>query len=468
MQKISGRALWMGALVWAGALAGCVVPVQQASCDADHPCPTGQACDTAIQLCYLAGDSSDGGAKATDGGVDPGPPVILTETLKTARPNEEYLEKVTVDGGVAPLVFALSSKPTELSWLSVDPATGALSGTVSSTRGDYPFTVQVRESADGGRSASKQLTLHVIDCTAGETSTCTASTATACIVGARSCQDGGFGPCENTAVSTDVNHCGSSCGSCGPSALSCVNGACACGSGLACSGGKATCCPSGNSAACTDLQTDVSSCGSCGHACLQGSRANTTPTCAAGACAYPCTAQHADCNNSLDTDGCEVDLQNDANNCSACNNKCPAPTGGSAVCNAGACGQTCPSNLALCPGSGGASNACLDTQTDKNNCGSCGNVCPTSVSNASAVSCTGGACTATCLAGRGDCDGKISTGCETNTMTDDNNCGACGHACNVAAGEGCSDGQCVPCGQCGLTKKCCTSCDSSFTPPRCL
>jgi hypothetical protein len=36
---------------------------------------------------------------------------------------------------------------------------------------------------------------------------------------------------------------------------------------------------------------------------------------------------------------------------------------------------------------------------------------------------------ASCNAGYGDCDGRFSTGCETNLNSSVQSCGTCGHAC---------------------------------------
>ncbi len=44
-----------------------------------------------------------------------------------------------------------------------------------------------------------------------------------------------------------------------------------------------------------------------------------------------------------------------------------------------------------------------------------------------------------CAPGTADCDGRLSTGCETNATTT-TNCGACGVAC--AAGQVCATGTC--------------------------
>jgi putative Ig domain-containing protein/IPT/TIG domain-containing protein len=152
-----------------------------------------------------------------------------------------------------------------------------------------------------------------------------------------------------------------------------------CGSGL-------TGCPLSAPTACYNLQTDTNNCGSCGTVC--GLTANVlTTACTAGVCtATACSAGFADCNH-VYSDGCETNLL-----------------------------------------------------TSNNNCGACGNVCP-QTSNAT-ESCVSGSCAVTtCSAGYGDCNHLASDGCETNLLTSNSNCGACGNAC--AAGQSCTNGSCI-------------------------
>ena len=70
----------------------------------------------------------------------------------------------------------------------------------------------------------------------------------------------------------------------------------------------------------------------------------------------------------------------DTGHCGSCAIACPAPSGGAATCTQAsgvyACGISCNANLTHCGG------ACVDTQSDANNCGRCGH------------GCVGGACVA--------------------------------------------------------------------------
>jgi hypothetical protein len=91
---------------------------------------------------------------------------------------------------------------------------------------------------------------------------------------------------------------------------------------------------------------------------------------------------------------------------------------------------TCNAGLSAC----GA--ACVNEESDPNNCGACGSVCTTTDPNAAGASCTAGTCAVACNAGFTLCNGAC-----VNESTDSNNCGGCGNVCSTGA---CSGGTCPP------------------------
>jgi len=118
--------------------------------------------------------------------------------------------------------------------------------------------------------------------------------------------------------------------------------------------------------------SDPANCGACSVTCPP--RANATPVCAASACSFVCGAGFADCNLAA-TDGCESTLATDINNCGGCGRRC-APANATGSCAASTCNvAACATGFANCNGS--ATDGCeVNTQTDSDNCGACGTVCP--------------------------------------------------------------------------------------------
>jgi hypothetical protein len=107
---------------------------------------------------------------------------------------------------------------------------------------------------------------------------------------------------------------------------------------------------------------------------------------------------------------------------------------------------SCPSGTTRC------GDACLDLQTDVNNCGSCGHVCPPAQPGFVA-DCAAGNCFFR-RAPAPPCDSgltRCASGC-VNLASDPANCGACGTAC--AAGQTCFAGLCANEHRCdpGLTR----------------
>jgi len=96
----------------------------------------------------------------------------------------------------------------------------------------------------------------------------------------------------------------------------------------------------------------------------------------------------------------------------------------------------CPMGQSCCAG------GCVDTQSNTANCGACGTVCM--VQNGEALCNEGRCATGLCTGSFRDCDNMVGNGCETNTLTDTNNCGGCGRACGARPNSevACESGVC--------------------------
>jgi hypothetical protein len=77
---------------------------------------------------------------------------------------------------------------------------------------------------------------------------------------------------------------------------------------------------------------DVHNCGACGTECPSQ---NGTPACHSSVCSITCDTGFDNCNH-LPADGCEANLNTDANNCGVCGNACTF-AGGTGTCTGGHC-----------------------------------------------------------------------------------------------------------------------------------
>jgi hypothetical protein len=148
-----------------------------------------------------------------------------------------------------------------------------------------------------------------------------------------------------------------------------------------------------------------------------------------------------------------VNPETDHDNCGSCGNDC-----GDQVCDKGKCVDSCYGRE--CGGS------CVAAD-DPRNCGGCGNVC------------TEGACVAGVCQTKASCEQDYTKmfcdGVCTDPETDANNCGSCGHVCPTGCQYGsCCDGMtcngsCIDvsyddynCGQCNHVCPSGTYCTSGF------
>ncbi|MBX3215730.1 MAG: hypothetical protein KF850_27075 [Labilithrix sp.] len=199
---------------------------------------------------------------------------------------------------------------------------------------------------------------------------------------------------------------------------------------------------------CTNPQVDPSNCGTCGNACEDPEwppwEHHYYMQCSKGACGRQCEAPYGDCDQDLETNGCEARLDTNEH-CGACGNTCQNGTQCVLVDDAFQCG--CPPGLRKCPLYGDLF-VCRDVLSDPTNCGGCGVTCQSGESAnvnlaSSTAVCRGGVCDMLCKSGRADCNGFSGDGCEVDLQTDPHHCGACGRECDLAIGQPCVKGECV-------------------------
>lgn len=297
----------------------------------------------------------------------------------------------------------------------------------------------------------------------------------------------GFGDCPGDGAGCGTSlrtaeHCGSCTDTCGTGG-SCATGTC---QPNDCPANQARCGPTSDPGPCISLET-TTNCNGCGTPC---NVINGTGSCTGGVCARAdCDANFDDCDGRLDT-GCETDLRT-LSNCGACNNDCNTTVmNGMPACVSGHCEHTtcapgyreCDSNLlscemtdmmtscndcgapctddivhgvAFCAGPGqciasscdtgydscAPSDGICDSLSTEENCGACGTTCMPGAGET--ATCATGSCVRGCAGGFADCGGGSGMLCVPSDFTSLAHCTACNTPCDIAnASESCASGAC--------------------------
>jgi MYXO-CTERM domain-containing protein len=229
--------------------------------------------------------------------------------------------------------------------------------------------------------------------------------------------------CESDLLTSRGNcgGCGQQCGTPG-TASECIDGVCHPATNCLPSFGD---CDGNPSNGCEiDLTDNVNNCGTCGNVCAYD---HATEDCIDSICTMgECETGWGDCNSS-DTDGCESEIASDPNHCGACGNQCNMPHVIDSYCYKGVCCiGTCETGWVDCDSIPG--NGCeADLDGDTNNCGTCGHVCDY---DHATPECNSGSCQmGACESGYGDCNTSDTDGCEADIWGDPDNCGDCTTVC---------------------------------------
>lgn len=124
----------------------------------------------------------------------------------------------------------------------------------------------------------------------------------------------------------------------------------------------------------------------------------------------------------------------DAGTCT-CPSSLPANTT-SARCVDGRCIPVCAPGFSDCDGVFSSDNGCEQSLNSADHCGACGAKCLAPTARELGRSCVDATCVVECRPAFGDCNEDPVDGCEL-ALTSDENCGACGNACDASPSDRC-------------------------------
>ncbi len=259
-------------------------------------------------------------------------------------------------------------------------------------------------------------------------------------------------------LQTDEAHCGQCEDSACPAQNgepSCTRGQCA----IVCDEGFEDCDDNARVNGCeVNVYANVNHCGQCSHICTTDGE-EYSAYCREGECGQTlCPTGLGDCDG--DT-VCEDRLDTIAN-CGQCGAECAVSNGRPAcqadeelgvMCVIDTCDQSEDAAWANCDGEY-ATGCEVNTLSTRTRCGGClpseggsGEDCSVKegTDHVTVTSCSSGACQiVSCETGWVDCDGAFANGCETNTSSDENNCGGCAaHGGDVCVDKPNTGGQCT-------------------------
>jgi Stigma-specific protein, Stig1 len=215
---------------------------------------------------------------------------------------------------------------------------------------------------------------------------------------------------------------------------------------------------------CVYLMTDSENCGTCENDCSKLPNVEKA-ACSNGKCGLTCRHNYADCNHNP-SDGCEVYVLDNFDNCGSCGNICQFDHGYGECSNGQCVFEGC--NIGYMDCNHNPSDGCeVHVMSDNQQCGGCGpaykcrnskicyNGCCQDPNNIQ--SCESlrelylntpriGADGYPCPVGYMDCNNESADGCEVNWWNDENHCGGCEIKCSSVAFPNCIKGECTrPC-----------------------